>query len=371
MAISHNETPYYERLVSVATTSRRSMVLGSMILIIVVGLLCYIIMKGLIFPHVDNLFNSVGLIGLVVILAPALMAVIMIMGIFMTDNWRTTKDYIVKFGLFSEERMFWDGITKAESHVVDSKTGKDIPDADPDDDRYGRDYVITLWDGDRALKVEGRNPQLIASIIMHLSRYEMEESIVPLGGVSDLLSHPPHGDVPEIDWHLRNNPLNPRWLHYSFIIAVFSIVVLYTCGTYAALEERFHLWQIFILLMLGPFYIYHLRMEVYTAFGFRIEPDRFVARTILGEQTVNWDEVIGAKWDNLAYKNEGVGRHTGRPSTKIALSLHMGRLKAVYIPWDPKDEESTRLIRAVMDRLKQLPNPIVLLSPHAELDSKS
>ena len=366
MTISHNESPYYDQLESVATTSRKSMVLGSIVLVIVIGYMSYRIMIDMVLPHIDNPFNFVGILGIIVIAAPALLGVICIIGIFRTDNWRTTKDYIVKFMLFSEERIFWDAITNVETHIVDSKTGKIFPDADVDDDKYGRDFVITLWDGDRSLKVEGRNPHLIASILMHLNRYGMGRSIVVPRAALELLQPPSTRVIPEIVWHLKDIPL---WRRYVVIILLIGILAFLAFTILADTGTRHLVWRILVLLYFGLYLIYHIQQEMFTAFRLKIEPDRFTARTVLGEKTVAWDKVTNADWDSLAYKNEGPSRRYVEAPSKLVLRLRLGWMMSIYIPWDPKDDESTLLIRAIMDRLQQLPKPIVLLSPHSKLDN--
>lgn len=366
MAISYTKTPYLDKLESVATTSRRMMVLGSILLIIVMGAICYSIMKNVILRYVDSLFTSVGIIGFIMILAPALIAVLLIMSMLESNNWKTTKDYIVKFGLFSEERLFWDGITRAEGHIVERKTGNILPDADVDDDTYGRDYVITLWCGGRSLKIESKDPFLIASILMHLNRYGMGESIVPPGGVSELLIPPSDKEIPEITWHLKSNSL---WRRYAVILIMMGVLALFTYFICTTPRKEIRFFDYYIAIWMGSFLIFHIRMELYTAFGLKIEPDKFIAQTILGESAMKWKDVTDAKWDSLAYKNEGLKRrYKDAAPSKIALGIRMRWMKTVYIPWDPKDEESTRLIRAIMDRLKQLPNPIILLPLHKELD---
>ncbi|WP_319586287.1 hypothetical protein [uncultured Desulfobulbus sp.] len=366
MSISHNEAPDYDRLESVATTSRRSMVLGSIVLVIVIGYMSYRIMIDMVLPHIDNPFNFVGALGVIVIAAPALLGVIFMIGMFRTDNWRTTKDYIVKFKLFSEERIFWEAITNVETHIIDSKTGKILPDVDVDDDKYGRDFVITLWDGDRSLKVEGRNPHLIASILMHLNRYGMGRSIAIPRAALELLQPPSTREIPEINWHLKNIPL---WRRYGVIILLLGILALLAFTIFADTGTRHLVWRILVPLYFGVYLIYHIYQEIFTAFRLKIELDRFTARTIFGEKAVAWNKVTDAKWDSLAYKNEGPScRYVDAPS-KLVLRLCMGWMESIYIPWDPKDEESTQLIRAIMDRLQQLPKPIVLLSPHSKLDN--
>jgi len=366
MTISHNEAPYYNRLGSVATTSRRTMVLGSIVLVIVIGYMSYMIMIDMVLPHIDNPFNFISILGIIVIAAPALLGVIGIIGIFRADNWRTTKDYIVKFKLFSEERIFWEAISEAEAHIVDSKTGKILTEADVDDDKYGRNFVITLWDGDRSLKVEGRNPHLIASILMQLNRYGMGGSIIVPRVALELLQPPSTRVIPEIDWHLKNIPL---WRRYVVIILLIGILAFLAFTVLADTETRHLVWRILVPLYFGIYLIYHIYQEIFTAFKLKIEPDRFTARTILGEKTVAWNKVTDAKWDSLAYKNEGPALRYVEAPSKLVLRLHLGWMKLVYIPWDPKDEESTLLIRAVMDRLQQLPEPIILLSPHSKLDN--
>lgn len=302
--------------------------------------------------HAEQQGVSVVGVGLAILLLGTVVAVTV--ATWWAGYWKTDNLGIRKVGLFSESFLPWDDITNADS-LYQSSPGK-------------REIHLEI-DG-RKITVSSPDPKLAASIFLHLERRGKADQIKLPPELQSLFTPPADEPVAEINWILKHRLAWWRTLAtaaMTLAMLILSLVTIYEWLTASAGHHSSIVLAIWVLLQLPNYVIYTLR-GTFTATAFSLCQDHFAVTTIWGAATYRWEDLKTACWSGSWDGDTLLEKQPGVPSpSRIALALQVGKLRVFYIPWDSRDRESTKLLLAIQERLRQMPGTIVRPSPKPEL----
>lgn len=185
---------------------------------------------------------------------------------------------------------------------------------------------------------------LEASIWQHLHRLDKAHTTPLSPFAMSLWAQIPEETAEEIQWE---NPNPPRAWGMLLKLAAWEILI-WGMIVYYKLEAVFPLFAVAVLPVLSALYNLVLIKRI------SVLSDRIEACTALGPVSISWDAVKSLKFTSLFLQ----------PPSML---IYAGGFRFIRIPWLPKHPNSTRVMLAIIKRLRQeerfklLPFPAALL----------
>lgn len=268
---------------------------------------------------------GVALVGAVVALSGW-----MVLRIFAADfYWRTDPRGITARGILRRRFVAWGEISGARS--VRTRLGE---------------TVYKLHTSNLALSIRTRTDyRLAASIWQHLRRqgkvYDLEMPDAALSCWDDIPDEIPR----EIEWKGRSRV--GEAVGFAVFVLVFVGLLAWMIIDFG---PKWPALVVFLVLGLGIATVAWLSFRELTtsASYFHLRDDRFEARTICGASEVYWSDVTGAAWQ------------------RMHLVIRCSRPRSeVRVPCSPDDEQSAKLILALVRRLRTAGAPQAVPIPEA------
>ena len=337
----------------VSSGTRVRLITYSLLLLVPMLLFAYFIISRTLSHHPKTLLGLLVCVFAIIFSMVSLALIGMfIVSASRSGGWRTDNQGITRVRLLCDEFIPWGDVI--------SVTGQSCEMAGWSKLRLSTNHSTFLLDT--------YDPYLVASAVMHL---RSQGTVVPIDlpvSVQSLLKPPELESIPEIYWSTR------RSLAWWRTVACGSLTLSMGAVSFlgfTSLRDG-HISSMVAFSAVGistPVYFWYTWLATYTATAFSFSHIGYSATTIHGTVSHLWEDVTKAYWSGDWYGKMNIDRQPGIPSpSRIALALHTSNANVVYVPWDSADENSTLLIHAITQRLKLIPKPILLPTPHPGLE---
>lgn len=251
-------------------------------------------------------------------------------------HWQTTPDGLTITGFRKKQFLRWNEI---ESVGVIPGAGYEF--------RTARDRI-------RLDKAALQDTAMEASIWQHLNRIGKTEDLILSDFAMSLWAQIPDEKTDSTQWE------SPIPVHLSDILLRFVAAEALIWG----IAYRFGLDPVGVGIVVSWWPVAWLTPRLITIKRVSVGDDRVSAVTALGKRTIAWADVRSVKFVNPGIRQPA------------SLQIRGSGLKIIRIPWIPDHPNSTRVMLAILRRLRQqprfrlLPFPTVLLTAdHTEEQS--